>query len=436
MRFKLLILLAVGILAGGNAFTQTTAVTIGTKIPGHTITRLINFPRPSVGLTDFKGKILILDFWNRGCTSCIDSWPKLMKLQEKFKDNIQILLVNDLDDEATIRALIKRWSKTFEMQMTLPTAYQDKVVNAMFPHQSVPHLVWIDQVGTVKYISMAQFLNHETIENMILGKEMDIRQKNDVQVPVKWSRPLFINGNGGPEEDVLSRTVIRNNILNQMGVFLAGKVKDANASYAVISNTTVVDMFRMLYGKGVDRIGNQLRVPYSQVILKAADTTKLVNKVNDAVRPENFYTIQFTAEKVFSTEKLKDILKSDLQRYFELKVSREKVKKTCLVVSRSEFPVTAYKEGAQVLNTNDGMLKLNAVTLQELLNALIGRIGYYSGLSYPIVNESGFTDKLGNIEIDTNIQDWKKLSYALSKHGFIFSLQEREIEALVISDDK
>ena len=80
-----------------KADTFYQSLKVGDKVPDITFTNLINFHDKTARLSDFKGKLLILDFWNSKCSPCIASWPKLLELQKEYHEEIQIVLVNPLE---------------------------------------------------------------------------------------------------------------------------------------------------------------------------------------------------------------------------------------------------------------------------------------------------------------------------------------------------
>lgn len=54
-------------------------------------------------LSDYKGKVVLVSFWASWCRPCIEEMPSLVKLKEKYQDNIEILAVNVREDSATIK---------------------------------------------------------------------------------------------------------------------------------------------------------------------------------------------------------------------------------------------------------------------------------------------------------------------------------------------
>ena len=57
-----------------SVYAQTNEIkplTIGDKVPDVEFENVINYSDKKVRLSDFKGKLMILDFWATWCTSCI-----------------------------------------------------------------------------------------------------------------------------------------------------------------------------------------------------------------------------------------------------------------------------------------------------------------------------------------------------------------------------
>lgn len=50
-----------------------------------------------LNLASLKGKVVLLDFWHRGCAPCLQAIPELIALQEEFKDDLVIIGVDAFD---------------------------------------------------------------------------------------------------------------------------------------------------------------------------------------------------------------------------------------------------------------------------------------------------------------------------------------------------
>src|SRR5687768_13046390 len=66
---------------------------VGDKVPEILLSNVKNYPGGKLNLSRFKGKLIIIDFWNSSCRSCIKAMPKTQELQDRFKDKVQIIYV-------------------------------------------------------------------------------------------------------------------------------------------------------------------------------------------------------------------------------------------------------------------------------------------------------------------------------------------------------
>lgn len=51
----------------------------------------------TVKTSELKGKVVLFDFWYRGCKNCIKAIPDLIVLQEEFKEDLVIIGINHMD---------------------------------------------------------------------------------------------------------------------------------------------------------------------------------------------------------------------------------------------------------------------------------------------------------------------------------------------------
>ena len=61
-----------------------------------------------VRLHDYKGKIVLLNFWATWCTPCIAEFPQFIRLAQAMPDDLVILAVSIDDDKASIGKFLKR----------------------------------------------------------------------------------------------------------------------------------------------------------------------------------------------------------------------------------------------------------------------------------------------------------------------------------------
>lgn len=99
-----------------------------------------------IKLSDYKGKIVILDFWATWCGPCRRGIPDLISIQKEFKNDVVVIGIS-LDAEST-KDDIKPFMK--EMGINYPIVYgDDKVVTDFGGIEAIPTSFVIDRQGNI-----------------------------------------------------------------------------------------------------------------------------------------------------------------------------------------------------------------------------------------------------------------------------------------------
>jgi cytochrome c biogenesis protein CcmG/thiol:disulfide interchange protein DsbE len=100
-----------------------------------------------VSLADFKGKVIILDFWATWCVPCRAEIPEFINLQAKYgAKGLQILGLSVDDPVAKLKPYVA------EMKMNYPVLQglgRDDVLDAYAPIASIPTSVVIGRDGKI-----------------------------------------------------------------------------------------------------------------------------------------------------------------------------------------------------------------------------------------------------------------------------------------------
>ena len=99
------------------------------KDPG-TIPRLLlkTIDGKTLDSNDFKGKVVLVNFWATWCPPCRDEIPDLIKLQEHYKD--QLLVIGISSDEGPVEMVSKFVA---DNKMNYPIVMETKELAALFP---------------------------------------------------------------------------------------------------------------------------------------------------------------------------------------------------------------------------------------------------------------------------------------------------------------
>jgi len=99
-----------------------------------------------VKLEQFKGSVVVIDFWAIWCAACKEAFPALNKIQnERAGDSVRVIGINlDNKDPAKVAAFIEKakiaYTVVCDPQGTTTKSYQIK---------GVPSLVVVDKNGTI-----------------------------------------------------------------------------------------------------------------------------------------------------------------------------------------------------------------------------------------------------------------------------------------------
>ena len=70
----------------------------------------------SVRLADYKGKVILLNFWATWCPPCKTELPGFVELYDQYKDKgLVILGISGDDDAETLRTFAKEWNLNYPM---------------------------------------------------------------------------------------------------------------------------------------------------------------------------------------------------------------------------------------------------------------------------------------------------------------------------------
>lgn len=61
-------------------------------------------------LSDFRGKIVILNFWASWCNPCVEEFPSMMKLIEEFKGDVAVVAVTSEESKVDVETFMKAFA--------------------------------------------------------------------------------------------------------------------------------------------------------------------------------------------------------------------------------------------------------------------------------------------------------------------------------------
>jgi thiol-disulfide isomerase/thioredoxin len=405
-----------------------TNLKIGDKVPEITISNILNYkdstgkPSTSAKISEFKGKLLILDFWATWCTPCIKYLPELQRLQKQFDGKFQVLLVTSQKEK-----LVGEFLK--DHGFNLPSVTGDTLLTQIFKHTYIPHEVWIKD-NTVIAVTQPWIVTADNIQGVLTSNETHLPVKND-QLTFDGHQPFLINGNGGDGSNLLYHSVLT-------------KYTDGLAPRSISQRNDKGEIIKLcVTNKGIASLFQEAFVDLDPGL--EYDNRLIVN-VSDSLKhfffnEKHTQSLLWLAENGFCYEiilgrrNLYKAMRDDLNHYFDatykLNASLQKKMVKCIILSRLS--------GKELIKTNGSIPNAKSTGDEYSLTNLPFRLFLYNIResnkkdSRPIIDETGITVSV-DIHLRGQLNDLVALRNGLKKYGLNITEGERAIDMLVITD--
>jgi thiol-disulfide isomerase/thioredoxin len=121
-------------------------------------------------LADYRGKIVVLNFWATWCTPCLKEMPLLVSLQTRYADKgVQVIAASADDDstKAQIPAFVKKLKMNFPVWVGATTEHMQNLGLG----SALPATAFIDRDGKIldQMIGTLEKGNLERLTQWILG---------------------------------------------------------------------------------------------------------------------------------------------------------------------------------------------------------------------------------------------------------------------------
>ncbi len=130
----------------GRRTEEEGALRIGAAAPGF---ELYDLRGQKVSLSEFRGKVVILDFWATWCGPCRLSMPMLEKLQLEHPNDLKLLAINLEEPRDEVRDYVMRQHVRSTVLLD-----SDGQVGQVYGSDQIPMQVLIDKQGVVRDVKI------------------------------------------------------------------------------------------------------------------------------------------------------------------------------------------------------------------------------------------------------------------------------------------
>jgi cytochrome c biogenesis protein CcmG/thiol:disulfide interchange protein DsbE len=120
-----------------------------------------------VALSEFRGKVVLLEFWATWCPPCRATVPELTEIQQKYGNKGLIVLGVSLDEGGDLPAKLASFSREFKINYRLLIGNEE--MERAYNVTSIPMTVLIDRGGNI----ITSYLGY--VENLtaVISKQVD-----------------------------------------------------------------------------------------------------------------------------------------------------------------------------------------------------------------------------------------------------------------------
>jgi len=303
---------------------------IGRPCPDFALRNIKYFSKGQATLNDFKGKWLLLSFWNKFCPGCVGAFPKENRWFKKYADKMQFVSIAIQDPEKEIEPMFERYKK--RENLSFPVSF-DSSLAKRWDIYAGPYFMLIDPAGIVR---ASAYLPDIVLEQFLEGKSPKVPSygyyhydfEKDPRIPLDESKPFLVNNNGGKDDQFSYRSLISELDCTAQRGFVEPTSDDQMKKTGQFSMVgwPLICLYNYAYlGSIWPSSDGYSREPAIEVTNRDSALFNYTSFGNTVC--EHGYSYAFTLPvSKFTKEKLMKCMQEDLERYFNFKVSIEQRK--------------------------------------------------------------------------------------------------------------
>ena len=116
-----------------------------------------------IGLQEFSGKPIILNFWATWCAPCKDEMPLLESISKEYGSNLVVIAINEGDNLSAVKEFVE--NENLDLQILLD---EENEVGDLYKLSGYPTSVFIDGKGIIQAIYLGELSLAQAERNLDL----------------------------------------------------------------------------------------------------------------------------------------------------------------------------------------------------------------------------------------------------------------------------
>ncbi len=409
---------------------KTPTYKIGDRIPDITIKNILNTKGSTLRLSDYRGQLLIIDFWATWCSPCVAMIPRMDSLQKQFAGKLAFLPVTTQSKE-TVQNFYQKLNRQRSSALKPVQVVADSQLDQMFPHRTLPHYVWIDGSSTVRAITEFNEITASRIQTFLETNQLDVQKKEDQPaIAYQNDKPLLVNGNGGDGQGLIYHSVMTG---YNSGLPLQRVIqKEPNGGYKILcKNLNVLQLLATAYAdQGKDYLFN-----LDSIKLKVRDPQKLTSNAigmayDQWLQSGNGYCYELIIPAALKKDAFA-IMRKEMEKLFPAYApSMQSKTEACLILQQIDPGVMSRSKGGESRVSVDAFgADLNNAYLKQWVD----QVNVQRLTTLPILDRSGIKDRI-DLKISNGFKDTKVLNQELRSYGLQLIAGTRTVPLLIVED--
>lgn len=264
---------------------------------------------------DMRGRVIIFDFWSTSCKSCIENIPHLSQVQDKFPDELAIILVNskrNRDTPGRIHAVMKRYKEQHNLDIGLFTILDDTLLTTLFPHNTIPSTAWVSPDGIYMGNTGADEVSVKNIESVLKTGKAELSLK-------QVYRNAGDRNNVPPLQDTIGAQFI--SAITEYNPFYLPTYpnvihKNGHSSYQMVNNSFSF-ILSQAYKKELDGLVS------TDYVFDSKLATDIKYKLLNTLDNRNIFSYQLYVQDSINQIEAEEYLRKAVEQRFRLKVERK-----------------------------------------------------------------------------------------------------------------
>jgi thiol-disulfide isomerase/thioredoxin len=391
---KILVILSIIYLCETQSYAQEGAVSelvqVNSIVPDFNINILNKEGIIKKNIKDYRGKVVVLEFWATYCGPCLPAMDHLASLQSKFKQDLEVINITDEERWKVVSFLKKR-------PTSLPIAIDsDKSINQLFYHQLIPHTIIIDPQGYIKAITSPEEVTEEVIYLAKSGAILNVKTKAEFASKTDVATAMTTTQVDDKSFYKIAVSAYKEGVQSQIN-------KKSDFEYEFI-NCTVPLMYQVLYQTTRPN-------PNDRACLEVSEQTKYL------LEEKQQYSMTLKIPEAMK-HRLGEIGMKHLEEIFAVKAKNENRTRKVYALTSNAASLTQSETGTDI-------------PLKDFIKLLWDtRV-----VDMPVINESGLSD-MSLLRVAQFPKEATKVQEIIQKMGFKLEPKTTETACLVLHEEK